>query len=1218
VDFLRAVGNQEIQRLVKSGNLRGQSNLREAGSAAPEPHPAAAPKSRAKKPAPPSTPEAAVPPAAAARADVAAAVPSDGADVPLEMAPVAARVSPENDAGYQAVVRKLGTTASRLKTPVKDTGAKVGEISVAAELPPARQKEKRAYDQQMDDLAAAPVPTIEDFTVEKFMEAFRLGFEELAKQLPKASEGNHAVSNAVDFGSERKMAVQGLTSQCDDKSRALRQAASHDPHDIAAAIPAPPAAPELNADPAGPLPAIPNAAAAAPKPLPAKDISLDAQSKALDDSFKNQVAGGQVLNISEDSLPYQVSGEKSFDEAGEAKRKAQEMIRRILPSYRSTEAAALNKAKATVNNAVNTGLQDFHAARQTSFGGVLEVQKHHEQSVEIQKDAVLSQFELTYTLTKVLVELELVTLNGIGEKFEGILTAVENKLKAWVRNDLEYIYTPGILDYSDWIDEKKPDVLKECDRLARENPDELEMFRYAKALRTVQDRDAKRLFEQAKQQFLVDVTTQATTIAVEVVEALNRANQHIRDGQATTTKIYNGLSTKEKAQYTNAYTAVMGQYTTLAETVADRHREIVGDMARSYHKVAGTLQATFEAIRKDVLTSWWEKAWNKIKAVVGAIIEFATRIAELLGRMLHLLGDIISSPRYFFNNLVTGIGRGLSTFVERIDEFLADAFFDWLRGSTGVSVQLPKDWDPKGIFGLFTQLLNLSVETIWQRMEVVYDKSVANAFRRGEVLLDKGLELFAIVKREGLGGLWAHIKESLGTILKDALESMKETILYTAIKKAMIEVGKLLVPGGGFIAIAEKIIRLLLFIFEARDKILNLIDAFVSSMELAVNGNVSGIVTRVTGALKQFITFALDFLVTFFGLGDLKSKIERVIDRMRSPIIRGIDWVLGKVKPLVMKAMGLLEKGKEAVVGVGKKVIMAGVPEDPAERLRLGTQAAVAAARRLTGRVTEALLQPVLRVVQLRYGLREVQPYERGGTWWVRAVVNPKEEKDTGVSSTEEASAEPLTAGELLSRIVRSLRESGVTASSGRLSKVLERLRKRYEPLGLHSLQVVFSEDKVPSIAISTESTEKMAGYISVSNVPLPDYGSVNATVSIDGTPYASLRNQRGKHAEGKVISLVRETLRRLHWVPRTVEVLVSQSPCRHQCVPDLKGFRREYPNTTFALYYKTLHQSTSGEESEESKQALRELGSRRGGWHLGIWTGKHGMIQSPELDWLK
>jgi hypothetical protein len=291
--------------------------------------------------------------------------------------------------------------------------------------------------------------------------------------------------------------------------------------------------------------------------------------------------------------------------------------------------------------------------------------------------------------------------------------------------------------------------------------------------------------------------------------------------------------------------------------------------------------------------------------------------------MIGLLGDIISSPRAFFRNLVTGISEGFSTFVDRIDEFLATAFFDWLRGTSGVQVQLPKQWNAAGIFSLFTQLLNLSTETIWQRMEVVYDKSVANAFRQGEVALEKGLEIFAIVKEKGLGGLWDHIVESLGTLLEDTLDSIKETILYAAIKKVLIEIGKLLVPGGGFIAIAEKIIRLVVFIVEARNKILDLIESFVNSMEHAVKGDIAGIVKLVTTALTRFITLALDFLVSFFGLAGLKEKVERVIERMRSPVIRGIDFVLTKFKPLVMKGKELVAKGKEKVVGAGRRVVHA-------------------------------------------------------------------------------------------------------------------------------------------------------------------------------------------------------------------------------------------------------------------------------------------------------
>jgi len=119
------------------------------------------------------------------------------------------------------------------------------------------------------------------------------------------------------------------------------------------------------------------------------------------------------------------------------------------------------------------------------------------------------------------------------------------------------------------------------------------------------------------------------------------------------------------------------------------------------------------------------------------------------------------------------------------------------------------------------------------------------------------------------------------------------------------------------------VIRLLEFIVDARDKILDLIESFVDSMEMAVKGNVSGIVQRVTGALTKFITVALDFLVTFFGLGELKEKVERFIQRMRNPIIRGIDFVLVKFRPMVMKGKEFLVKGKEKVLAAGKKVALA-------------------------------------------------------------------------------------------------------------------------------------------------------------------------------------------------------------------------------------------------------------------------------------------------------
>src|SRR5262249_4801045 len=381
--------------------------------------------------------------------------------------------------------------------------------------------------------------------------------------------------------------------------------------------------------------------------------------------------------------------------------------------------------------------------------------------------------------------------------------------------DLEYIYTPGILDYSDWKDKHEAGIKEESKKQKLLSHDEslfAENTAYAKALKIVRDKSAKKLFLDAKNFFIGDVNRQVEDkIAKKVVEALNAAKKHIEDGKDKVKKAFDALDPVEKKETEDVLTAVMGKFEHLEESVDDRQREIINDLARTYNQSVGKLQATFDEIKKDVLTSWFEKAWNKLKAIVNAIIDFATRIAELLGRLAHLVGDIISSPRSFFSSLVIGIGQGFSTFVERIDEFLATAFFDWLRGSSGMPIQIPKDWGPKGIFSLFTQLLNLSKETIWERMEVVYDKTIASAFRRGEVLLDRGLEIFGIIKNEGLGGLWDEIKNSLGNLLEETLDMIKETVLYAAIKKVILEIGKMLVPGGGFIAIAEKVIRLLQF-----------------------------------------------------------------------------------------------------------------------------------------------------------------------------------------------------------------------------------------------------------------------------------------------------------------------------------------------------------------------------------------------------------------------
>jgi hypothetical protein len=832
-----------------------------------------------------------------------------------------APATPEEDPAYQGVVARISRASEHEKTPVKKPAVKREEVKQAAELPVDTRTKENAYDHHLGTMGDVRTPTVAEYTVEGFSEAFKKKVDEIASQLPKEKKEQGSVAKAVAFGAQKVAAAEQIRTQNQNLSQPLREETARDP--LKTEKPAP-EAPTLAVDPKGNTPQLPHAGSAAPKPRADREVAMESESQALDDAFKGHNAGGQQININEDSLAYPVSGEKSFDEAGESKRKAQEEIRKILPRYREVEKGVIGASRAQMPAIVKAGLNKQHQSRSDTFDSVLEKQQTQEGVIEKDKGLAFQEFQKIYDRTKGQVAAELKKLENIETDFEKVITDAENYFKKWVRNDLEYIYTPGFFDYSDWKDKRADAIKKEYERLKKtKKPTYMGAIDslWLEAMENVRDEDAKRLFQTYKTIFIGDLMRGVDNIAKTVVGVLNQANQYIQQGKADSQKEFDKLSPKEQTAAETTYMAVTAQYQTLEESVRDRQNEIIADMARNYSRSVGKLQSTFDEIKKDVLTSWLEKAWNKIKAVVNAIIEFATRIVQLLGRIAYLAGDIISSPRAFFRNLATGISDGFSQFIEGIGGYLATAFFDWLRGASGVQIQMPKEFGPAGIFSLFTQLLNLSTETIWERMEVVYDKTVADVFRRGEAVVHKGLEIFEIVKNEGLGGLWDHIKESLGTLLDDTLGMIKETVLYAAVKKILIEIGKMLVPGGGFIAIAEKVFRLLQFIVEARNKILDLIESFVDSMEMAVQGNVAGIAKHITGALTKFITVALDFLVTFFGLSDLKGKVTRFIDRLRTPVIRGIDWVLKKLKPLVMKGKELVAKAQEAVVGAGKKIV---------------------------------------------------------------------------------------------------------------------------------------------------------------------------------------------------------------------------------------------------------------------------------------------------------
>lgn len=493
----------------------------------------------------------ALPAVESAAEESAAEAPTGEETLQSPATPEKAPASPEEDAEYQTVVVQVEIKARHEKTPSKQPEQKQTETKLAANLTPEKIAQQNAYDTHFKRMEQVPSHELtHQLTVEQFIAEFKATSDKLAEKLPENKEKHGTVQTIVEFATGKATATQEVANQNKAYSDPLRtevqKAASEYEKKTQESKTY-----ELKVDPAGSTPTIKDAATAAPKPKMEDEISLDDHSRALDDALLNHNVSGQPLNIDEGSLAFPISGEKTFDEAGEAKRKAQDEIEKAKPRYREKEMGEISKAQGDMQSLVSTGLQGYHLSRSKNFGLVLKTQQIHEGNIETGKGDFFKEFQSIYEKTKGLVNKKLSTLSGIEKTFENILRKAEERFQSLVKNDLEYIYTPGFFDYSDWKDKHASEIKAKFEELLSggEYSDHGRLVVHMKAVKIVQDISAVRLFSTAKSEFIYTVTTEVREqIANKVVETLKAAKKDITDGENQVDEAYQRLSPKEREE----------------------------------------------------------------------------------------------------------------------------------------------------------------------------------------------------------------------------------------------------------------------------------------------------------------------------------------------------------------------------------------------------------------------------------------------------------------------------------------------------------------------------------------------------------------------------------------------------------------------------------------------------------------------------------------------
>jgi Domain of unknown function (DUF4157) len=790
--------------------------------------------------------------------------------------------SPDEDPAFQATLKQINQT-KRTQRKHSPPEKKLGEVTAAAILPENEQKDKNDRKQHLETITKTAETVDKEkkaFKPETFKQLLQQNLNEIEKHLPQDEVSTRQFKHDKPLEKVKETIGQQVASENEKVAAPITGQVKKDPPD--SKIPTK-AATALKEAPIGSKPMPIDSQAAVPKPKHDSEISMEEESQKLDVKMsENKMTEEQLEN----------SGEDKFRQTLETKHQAQQEAKAAPQHYRQEEEKGLAGAE---KKAEGKGKEQFGAMvgdRQEAFDNVSSKQKDTEKASVDKQQEVFKGLEKIYNDTKNNVG---DILTGLSEEVDRIFSEESEQAKKVfehrVEKKLEDIHGLGIVEF-----------------FAGEDTEAIEQ-----------------VFKEEKNKFLSAMDKTLDKIANLIATKLNEAIQSIEKGRLDSENIFNGLDKEQQEKSLDAMELFRGQYNDLEASVNDKQQELAQTLAESYKSNVDSLRETFDKIDEEVKKTWIDKAIGFIKEVASAIAKLADLLLSILRRVAALIDDILAHPIRFLENLAAGVKAGFDQFIKGIEGYLVGGFFDWLRGSMGgAGITIPEKLDAAGIFSLVMQVLGLDYNSFRQLAVNILGKEETELLEKGVGVAEKGLEIFQLIRGKDLAGLWEHLKEMIASGLDGIMNQVKETILFETVKKALAFIGSLFTPAGAFIKAVQLLYKGLRFLVDNIDRITELVNAFMDSVEMAVKGNSGGIASRIVNALKNFIVLAIDFLAKLLGLGDLAQKVRKILQAIRKPIVRAIEWLLKKVKPIVKrifkKIKGLVKKGKAAVKKIKKKV----------------------------------------------------------------------------------------------------------------------------------------------------------------------------------------------------------------------------------------------------------------------------------------------------------
>lgn len=259
---------------------------------------------------------------------------------------------------------------------------------------------------------------------------------------------------------------------------------------------------------------------------------------------------------------------------------------------------------------------------------------------------------------------------------------------------------------------------------------------------------------------------------------------------------------------------------------------------------------------------------------------------------------ILKNPIAFVGNLVRAGKQGFEMFAGNILEHLKAALIKWIVGPLAdAGVYIPKAFSLIEIVKLVLSVLGLTWQNIRSKLVKIIPEPVL-------VGLEKTASILVTLVKDGPAAAWEQIKAELSELKDQLIAQVTQMITTEVVKAAVVKLVSMLNPAGAVVQAIIAIYNTITFFIQKINQIAAVVASFIDSISAIAAGQVANAAKKVEQTMANTLTVVIAFLAKFAGLGNIPEKVVGIVKKIRQPIDKGLDKIVGWLGNMLKKLVG--------------------------------------------------------------------------------------------------------------------------------------------------------------------------------------------------------------------------------------------------------------------------------------------------------------------------